>query len=62
MKDMKDHRAYSYLSKVKEQAEKLHSLVEDLLDISRLENGGIKIALQEIDLKTSSNRLLMPHW
>lgn len=51
MKDMKDHRAYSYLSKVKEQAEKLHSLVEDLLDISRLENGGIKIALQEIDFE-----------
>src|SRR5690606_41005202 len=38
-------------SKVKEQAEKLHSLVEDLLDISRLENGGIKIALQEIDFE-----------
>jgi len=51
MKDMKDHRAYSYLSKVKEQAEKLHRLVEDLLDISRLENGGIKIALQEIDFE-----------
>ncbi|GGE12127.1 hybrid sensor histidine kinase/response regulator [Sphingobacterium cellulitidis] len=52
MKDIKDHRAYSYLCKVKDQAEKLHTLVEDLLDISRLENGGMKLTLQEIDIET----------
>lgn len=51
MKDMEEHRAFSYLSKVKEQAEKLHALVEDLLDISRLENGGIKVALREVDFE-----------
>ena len=48
MKDMEDHRAFSYLYKVKANSQKLHSLVEDLLDISRLENGGIKVALQEV--------------
>ncbi|MGN0020757.1 MAG: ATP-binding protein [Sphingobacterium hotanense] len=51
MKDLSEHRAYSYLSKVNDQSQKLHALVQDLLDISRMENGGLKLNLQEVDME-----------
>jgi signal transduction histidine kinase len=39
------------VSKVQDQSEKLNSLVQDLLDISRMENGGLKVNMQEVDLE-----------
>lgn len=51
MKDLTTHKAYGYVSKVQDQSEKLNSLVQDLLDISRMENGGLKVNMQEVDLE-----------
>ncbi|WP_149524451.1 ATP-binding response regulator [Sphingobacterium hotanense] len=50
MKDMADHKAYGYLAKVQDQSRKLHSLVQDLLDISRLESGGLVVNLDQVNI------------
>lgn len=51
MKESSNHKAYDYLAKVHDQAQKLNLLVQDLLDISRLETGGLKINIQPVDLE-----------
>jgi len=51
MKEISNHKAYGYLAKVHDQAQKLNLLVQDLLDISRLETGGLKINIQPVDLE-----------
>ncbi|VTQ07578.1 ATP-binding response regulator [Sphingobacterium daejeonense] len=67
MKDLADHRAYGYVRKVQDQSEKLNSLVQDLLDISRMETGGLKVNLQQVDLDdvihqvTESTLMANPH-
>lgn len=58
MQDINEHKAYAYISKVKEQSEKLQSLVEDLLDISRLENVGLKLNIQKINIDDFLDKVL----
>lgn len=58
--DSKDAaEANSYVQDARESADRLIDLVNDLLDISRLESGKLQVALEEVDLKTLTDSLLL---
>ena len=53
MKNQKDSPTYGYISRVKDQVEKLSNLVTDLLDNSKLENGKLKINRVPFDFEAT---------
>ncbi|MGN0002268.1 MAG: ATP-binding protein [Sphingobacterium composti] len=50
--------AKTYIERAKDEVNKLESLIADLLDISKIENGQMKINKQEIDLEKTINHAI----
>ena len=59
LRDSHGTKAYGYVKKTLEQAEKLNSLVTDLLDVANIEEGRIKLRPKYFDLERSIENVSM---
>ncbi len=58
LKNIKDEESRYFLSKINNQVEKLDHLINDLLDVSRIETGKLKFEKKEIELSALTHGLV----